>query len=89
MVEKIQEMIFHKVPIKVILYLSKGDNYASKMSRDLGFNRSSTVKVTEKFEENGIIESNKVGKLRVLKLTDQGKNLATSIKECLNFPEQG
>ncbi len=74
------ELEFRKwVPLLLNLYedVEKSvDSYASQVAKDIDCTYSHVVKMVIKFEDKGLIKTKKQGRLRLIRLTKKGTELA-------------
>jgi predicted transcriptional regulator len=72
------EMIFlHPKPVKMLTSLKNEDvRYATQVSKVVDCTYSHTVKVLEMFRRLGLVEFEKKGRVKLIKLTDNGVDIA-------------
>jgi predicted transcriptional regulator len=81
-VKKIQKNIFeilflHPKPVKMLTSLKNEDiRYATQVSKTVDCTYSHTVKVLEMFKQLGLVEFEKKGRVKLVKLTDNGVDIA-------------
>lgn len=78
------ELIFKNciLPIMLRLYQYKLQNkevYSSRLSKDLDITYSHLVKIVNHLEEDGLVQGEKQGRLRMLSLTDKGTRVAEHV----------
>ena len=81
-IKKIQknafEMVFlHPKPVKMLTSLKNEDvRYATQVSKVVDCTYSHTVKVLEIFRKLGLVQFEKKGRVKLIKLTDNGMDIA-------------
>jgi predicted transcriptional regulator len=81
-VKKVQKNIFeilflHPKPVKMLTSLKNDDiRYATQVSKVVDCTYSHTVKVLEMFKSLGLVEFEKKGRVKLVKLTDNGVDIA-------------
>ena len=72
------EMIFlHPKPVKMLTSLKNEDiRYATQVSKVVDCTYSHTVKVLEMFRRLGLVQFEKKGRVKLIKLTDAGIDVA-------------
>jgi len=72
------EMIFlHPKPVKMLTSLKNEDiRYATQVSKVVDCTYSHTVKVLDMFRRLGLVEFEKKGRVKLIKLTDSGIDIA-------------
>ena len=72
------EMIFlHPKPVKMLTSLKNEDiRYATQVSKVVDCTYSHTVKVLEMFRRLGLVQFEKKGRVKLIKLTDNGVDIA-------------
>jgi len=80
--KKIQKNIFeilflHPKPVKMLTSLKMDDvRYATQVSKAVDCTYSHTVKVLEMFRRLGLVQFEKKGRIKIVKLTDNGVDIA-------------
>jgi predicted transcriptional regulator len=80
--KKVQKNIFeilflHPKPVKMLTSLKNEDiRYATQVSKVVDCTYSHTVKVLEMFRRLGLVEFEKKGRVKLVKLTDNGIDIA-------------
>ncbi|MDD5416843.1 MAG: hypothetical protein PHU12_02595 [Candidatus Aenigmarchaeota archaeon] len=72
------EMLFlHSKPVKMLVALKQDDIInATHVSKSVNCTYSHTVKVLEMFKDYGLVKFDKKGRIKVVKLTDIGTDIA-------------
>ncbi|MDI6798488.1 MAG: hypothetical protein QMD12_00610 [Candidatus Aenigmarchaeota archaeon] len=82
--EKIASRLFLRIkPVKLLASLKSGPKYATILSKEVDCTYSHTVKLLDQFKKFGLVNFEKKGRIKMVKLTDDGENLAHSIESCL------
>lgn len=79
-------IFLHEKTVSILLRILEGeergeDIYPLQISNDVGSPYSYISKVLKEFEKNAIIESKFKGRIRIVKLTDHGKNVAMKLRK--------
>lgn len=77
------KMFLMSVPVSVLINLQNGPNFATRISREVGSTYSHVYHLTKKFQDQGLVESHISGRIRVVSLTNKGKESAGVLKELL------
>lgn len=72
------ELLFlHAKPVKMLVALKQDDIInATHVSKTVNCTYSHTVKVLEMFKDYGLVKFDKKGRIKVVKLTDVGEDIA-------------
>lgn len=82
--EKIASRLFLRTkPVKLIASLRPGPKYATILSKEVDCTYSHTVKLLDQFKNFGLVEFEKKGRIKMIKLTNDGEDLAHAIEACL------
>ena len=74
---KVEELFLHSKPVKMLTALNKGTiRYATQVSKAVDCTYSHTVKVLEQFKNMGLVQFDKKGRIKLIKLTEQGQEVA-------------
>jgi len=75
--EKIIPKLFLRIkPVKILTSLRKGPKYATILSKEVDCTYSHTVKLLDLFRDYGLVEFEKKGRIKIVKLTDTGEEIA-------------
>ena len=79
--ESVENVFLHTKPVKMLTVL-KGDDvrYATQVSKSVDCTYSHTVKILEMFRKMGLVTFEKKGRVKIIKLTDHGKEVATNFE---------
>jgi len=74
----LEEILLRDKPAKILLSLktSKDSIYATILSRETNCTYSHTIKILDMFKEQGLVEFEKVGRIKKVKLTPDGWDVA-------------
>ena len=67
-------------PVKLLTSLKSGPKYATILSKEVDCTYSHTVKLLDQFKLYGLVEFEKKGRIKIIKLTEDGQELAHSIE---------
>jgi predicted transcriptional regulator len=70
-------------PVRLLTSLKNGPKYATILSKEVDCTYSHTVKLLDQFKIFGIVEFEKKGRIKIIKLTDDGEDLAHSMEGVL------
>jgi len=72
-----ENLFLHSKPVKMLTSLNMGTvKYATQVSKAVDCTYSHTVKVLDQFKNLGLVEFDKKGRIKLVKLTDQGVEIA-------------
>lgn len=86
MSEPLRELFIREKPVRLLIEINnpRTENYASEMSKSIDCTYSHAVRVIQRFEENGLVETEEKGRKKNIFLTDKGKEIAKSLSKTLN-----
>jgi predicted transcriptional regulator len=67
----------------LLISLKNGPKYATILSKEVDCTYSHTVKLLDQFKNYGLVEFEKKGRIKIIKLTDDGEDLAHSVEGSL------
>jgi predicted transcriptional regulator len=70
-------------PVKLLISLKNGPKYATILSKEVDLTYSHTVKLLDQFKIFGLVDFEKKGRIKIIRLTDDGEDLAHSVEGCL------
>lgn len=78
-------------PVKALITIrrNRDEIYGSIISKKIDTTYAHTIKILGEMEDEGLITSEKDGRKKVLKLTEEGKECADKFLELLNCLEEG
>ena len=83
-VKKLQKLFLHLKPTKLILALKPGPKYATLLAKEIDCTYSHTIKLLESFRKFGLVEFEKKGRIKIIKLTDAGHEIVKGIEAILS-----
>ena len=85
--EKMFNVLFREKPamMLVTLYNSDVEIYASSLAKNIDCTYSHVVKILQQMENEGLVNFEKRGRLKVLTLTKKGKDVAEHIDKIKNL----
>ncbi|MBT4352586.1 winged helix DNA-binding protein [archaeon] len=83
---KIFNVIFREKPAMMLVEMnnSKTEIYASNLAKIVDCTYSHVVKILQQMQKSGLVEFEKQGRLKLLKLTKKGQDVAESINKIRN-----
>lgn len=80
--EKLKDLFLRDKPGEMLVFLKKGDNpnYATEVSKGVDCTYSHTIKVLNTFEELGLVNFEKKGRIKLIKLTSEGEDISHDIE---------
>jgi predicted transcriptional regulator len=80
-----EDLFLHSKPAKIMVQLNNPtkENYASKIAKNVDCTYSHAVRTIQKLEEQELIVSNKNGRKKELRLTEEGGEIAETLSELL------
>jgi hypothetical protein len=73
-------LFMHTKPVKLMISLKKGPQYATILSKEIDCTYSHTVKLLDQFKGLGFVDFEKKGRIKIVKLTSVGEALAHSLE---------
>ena len=70
------KLYLHVKPVKLLISLKAGPKYATILSKEIDCTYSHTVKLLDQFKKFGLVEFEKKGRIKIVKLTSVGEDLA-------------
>jgi len=85
----LQTLILHDKPTGIIMSLKGSEGkYASVLSKENDCTYTHTLKILGILEENDIITSSKEGRIKFIKLTDKGEDVAHELEGLVRYLER-
>jgi len=78
-------LFLHTKPVKLIVNLREGPKYATILSKEIDCTYSHTVKLLDQFKKFGLVEFEKKGRIKIVKLTSPGEAIAHSFKAVMTL----
>jgi predicted transcriptional regulator len=79
----IPRLFIRPKPVKLLISLKSGPKYATILSKEVDLTYSHTVKLLNQFKIFGLVDFEKKGRIKIVKLTSEGEDLAYSIEAFL------
>ena len=78
-------MFLRKKPARLLVHIKRTDKdaYASNLAKKIDCTYAHTVKLLQKMQEHGLVEFNKDGRVKYIKLTESGHSLASDFENLL------
>ena len=67
---------FHVKPIKILISLRSGPKYVTLIAKEVDITYSHAIKLLDIFNELGLVEFEEQGRVKMVKLTDSGEEIA-------------
>lgn len=85
MSEPLRELFVREKPVRILIELNnpRTENYASELSKSVDCTYSHAVRVIQRLEKNGLVETQEQGRKKNIFLTDKGKRVAKKLSELL------
>ena len=81
---KIGPRLFFRIkPVKMLTSLKVGPKYATIIAKETDCTYSHTVKMLDLFQEYGLVEFEKKGRIKIIKLTEFGEDVAKGMDTIL------
>ena len=81
---ELEEMFLRKKPVRLLLNIKMGgQKYVSVLAKETDCTYSHTVKLLDMFQELGIVEFEKHGRIKFVNLTEDGMALAGDFESVL------
>lgn len=82
---ELDELFLRKKPVKLLLNVKLGNSpkYVSVLAKETDCTYSHTVKLLEVFKDLGIVEFEKHGRIKFVRLTEDGTSLATDFESVM------
>ncbi len=82
MTETPEELFVNSKPVRTLVKLSRrSDYYASALSTEVDATYSHTVKILQRMKRHDLVEFEKKGRKKIVRLTDDGEDLAEIFRE--------
>jgi DNA-binding MarR family transcriptional regulator len=70
------KLYLHVKPVRLLTSLKAGPKYATILSKEIDCTYSHTVKLLDQFKKLGLVNFEKKGRIKIVKLTSTGEDLA-------------
>ena len=81
--KSVPRLFLRPKPVKLLIALKTGAKYATILSKEVDLTYSHTVKLLDHFRNYNLVDFEKKGRIKMVKLTDEGEDLAHSIEGAL------
>ena len=81
--KSIPRLFLRPKPVKLLVCLQAGPKYATILSKEVDLTYSHTVKLLDQFKNYNLVDFEKKGRIKIIKLTDEGEDIATSFEHAL------
>jgi len=83
--EKFTQCLFLRLkPAKMLTMLREGPKYATILSKNIDITYSHTVKLLDLFNDLGLVEFEKKGRIKIVKLTSMGEEIARAMDHLMS-----
>lgn len=84
---EIFEVFFRRKPAMILMALRKGgkNRYGSVLAKEVDCTYSHAVKILQEMEKSKLVNFEKQGRIKTIKLTDNGTKVAESIEKIREF----
>ncbi len=73
------KLFFRLKPVKMLTSLKSGPKYATIIAKETDCTYSHTVKLLDLFQEYGLVDFEKKGRIKIVKLTEFGDEVAKNM----------
>jgi len=86
MSDNLTDVFLHSKPARLLVHIKRGrgNNYASRLSKEIDCTYSHAVKILKQFRQDDLIEYEKDGRKKLIELTADGKQLARTMERLLD-----
>lgn len=80
--ETFKKLFLQEKPAEMLVFLKQGDepNYATEVSKGADCTYSHTIKVLDEFNDFGLVEFQKEGRVKLIELTEDGEDIAHDLE---------
>jgi len=84
---EIFEVFFRRKPAMILMALRKGgkNRYGSVLAKEVDCTYSHAVKILQEMEKSKLVSFEKMGRIKTIKLTDNGTKVAENIEKIREF----
>ncbi len=81
-----EELFLKLKPARILVELNdpNTDSYTSQIAQEVDCTYSHAVRIIQRLEEEGLVESEKEGRKKILKLTAKGQQIAETLSHLLH-----
>ncbi|MFQ3307936.1 MAG: DNA-binding MarR family transcriptional regulator [Candidatus Nanohaloarchaea archaeon] len=86
MSEPLRELFVREKPVRLLIEINnpRTENYASELSKSVDCTYSHAVRVIQRMEKNGLVETEEKGRKKNIFLTDKGTRIAKRLSDLLS-----
>ncbi len=77
------KMFFRIKPVKMLIALKSSPKYATIIAKETDCTYSHTVKILDLFKEYGLVDFEKKGRIKIVKLTEFGDDISKAMDALL------
>jgi len=78
--DKVSKLFLREKPVKLLVSLKEGPKYATILSKEIDCTYSHTVKLLDNFKRFDLVDFEKKGRIKIVKLTSLGEEVAHSFE---------
>ncbi len=86
--KKLLKVLLHLKAAKVLLSLTDGPKYATIISKKIDCTYSHTMKLLDLFKEMKLVEFEKRGRIKIIRLTENGEAVARALQNLVTTISQ-
>ena len=75
----LEDLFLHKKPARLLI-CAKTPKYATQLAKEVDCTYSHTVKLLEHFRKMSLVKFKKTGRIKMIELTDDGKEIANYLE---------
>jgi predicted transcriptional regulator len=79
-----EKLFFRVKPVKLLIALKAGPKYATLLAKEIDCTYSHTIKLLDNFKKFGLVEFEKKGRIKVIKLTSKGEDVLSSFEKLVS-----
>ena len=85
--KNLHHFFLRRKPVMILVNLAKDNKirYASVLAKEVDCTYSHTVRILNILQKNNLVEFNKNGRLKTIKLTNYGKEIANNLSKTINL----
>lgn len=81
---EMEKLFFRTKPVKLLMALKPGPKYATLLAKEIDCTYSHTIKLLDNFKKFGLVEFEKRGRIKVIKLTGKGEEILGSFEKLIS-----
>ncbi|MFH0890390.1 MAG: winged helix DNA-binding protein [Candidatus Aenigmatarchaeota archaeon] len=75
----LETLFLHEKPARLLI-CAKSPKYATQLAKEVDCTYSHTVKLLDKFKRMGLVDFKKTGRIKMIELTDDGREIANYLE---------